>query len=476
MNRRAFLSTSALAGTWSLLAPHARAQGANDDLRVAVIGLNGRGKSLIRGLAGSRGARIVALCDVDTAVLGAAEADLAKQGVKTETYDDYRRLCGSPEIDAVVIATPNHTHALIAATAAVHGKHVYVEKPVSHNVWEGRELARIAGRHKVIVQHGFQRRSETCWEEAVAWLAAGNLGRMTLARGFCYKARDTIGKVLKPLAPPPTVNPDLWFGPREIAPVRRKKFHYDWHWQFDYGNGDLGNQGPHQLDVCRWFAGDPGLPDAVLSAGARLGYEDDGEWANTQLVWLDYKPVPILFEVRGLPVKGLDFKSGVDKYKGQDVGNVIDCEGGWLSGGHHDMTCRAYDRDGKVVREFKGGKSHMQNFINAVKAGEIQAIHSVESGHLSSALAHLGNISWRLGEEAPPEENRAAFTDARAAEAFDRMAAHLDANDIDLAKTPLRLGKTLTLDANAERFTGEHADGANAMLKGGYRAGFELPS
>jgi predicted dehydrogenase len=377
----------------------------------------------------------------------------------------------------VVIATPNHTHALIAATAAANGKHAYVEKPVSHNVWEGRELAKAAEKHKVVIQSGFQRRSETGWEEAVAWVREGNLGKMTLSRGFCYKPRPSIGKVDAPVAPPSTVDYDLWAGPRETSPIRRKQFHYDWHWQFDYGNGDLGNQGPHQLDVCRWFLGDPTkLPKSVISAGGRLGYDDDGEWANTQIVWLDYGPVPILFEVRGLPKKGVDFKSGMDSFKGQGVGNVIECEGGWLAGGH-GAGCDAFDKDGKKVKSFKGARSHMQNFVDAVRAGEIQAIRQVESGHLSSALAHVGNISWKLGADAAPDEARGAFAkNPNAADAFDRMVAHFDANGIDLTKTPMTLGLPLEIDAKAERFTGANAEKANALLKGSYRKGFELPA
>lgn len=473
MNRRNFLATSAFAGTWSLLSPLARAQGANGDLRVAVIGINGRGKGLAGELVGCKGARLVAFCDADSAVLDRVTDEFEKKNLKIAKFQDYRKLCEDKEIDAVIIATPNHTHALIATTAAAHGKHVYVEKPVSHNVWEGRQLALAAEKHKVVIQHGFQRRSETGWEQALAAIAEGEIGKMTLARGFCYKPRNSIGKMASAGKPPETVNYDLWAGPREMAPVQRKQFHYDWHWQFAYGNGDLGNQGPHQLDVCRWALGDPGLPGSVISAGNRLGYDDDGEWANTQIVWFDYKPVPILFEVRGLPKKGMDFNGGMDKFKGQDVGNVIECEGGWLAGGHN-ASCRLHDSEGKVIREFSGGRSHMQNFVDSAKSGEIDGKRGVESGHLSSALAHIGNISWLLGSEDAGKDAKSAMPDPRAGEAFERMAAHLDANGVDLAKTPLKVGPALTLDAAAERFTGDHADKANEMLKGGYRAGFEI--
>jgi len=473
MKRRNFLATSVFAGSWSLLSPLARAQGANGDLRVAVIGINSRGKGLAGEVARCKGTRLVALCDADTAVLDRVAAEFEKNDIKTAKFQDYRKLCEDKEIDAVIIATPNHLHSLIAVTAAAHGKHVYVEKPVSHNVWEGRQLAKAADKYKVVIQHGFQRRSETGWQEALAAIEEGEIGKMTLARGFCYKPRNTIGKVESAVKPPATVDYDLWCGPREMVPVQRKSFHYDWHWQLAYGNGDLGNQGPHQLDVCRWAIGDPALPSAVISAGGRLGYEDDGEWANTQIVWFDYKPVPILFEVRGLPAKNLDFKGGMDKFKGQDVGNVIECEGGWLAGGHNS-TCRIHDSDGKVIREFSGGKSHMQNFVDSAKSGDIAGLRGAESGHLSSALAHIGNISWLLGSEAAGTSGASAMPDPRAGEAFERMASHLDANGVDLDKTPLKVGPMLSVDSDAERFTGNHADRANELLKGSYRAGYEI--
>ena len=469
MNRRNFLTASALAGTWSLLPPFAKAAGANDELRVGVIGFHSRGKDLLREVINCKGAKVVALCDVDSDVLAGMVAELEKKNIKVAKYEDFRKLCESKEIDAVIIATPNHSHALIATTAAANGKHVYVEKPVAHNVWEGRQLTNAAKKYGVIVQHGFQRRSETAWEEAVDWIQSGELGKMTLARGFCYKPRKSIGKVEAPVPPPKTVNYDLWSGPREMMPVWRRQFHYDWHWQFPYGNGDLGNQGPHQLDVCRWFAGDPVLPGSVLSVGGRFGVHDDGDWANTQLVWFDYKPVPILFEVRGLPKEGMDFSKGMDRYKGQDIGNVIECEGGWLSGGH-GPHCVAYDRDGKKVREFKGGKSHMQNFIDSVHSGKIAGIRSIESGHLSTALAHIGNISWRTGS--PGESN--PYTTPAAEDAYNRMVLHLEANQIDTVAEPIRIGRHLTVDPVAERFTGEGAAEANELLKEDYRAGYEL--
>lgn len=414
MKRRHFLSTSAFAGVFALTPSLARASSANGDLRVCLIGFHSRGKNLSDELQKCKGAKLVALCDVDSDVLDSYAAELDKKGIKVTKYGDYRKACEAKDIDAVIIATPNHLHTLIATTAAANGKHAYVEKPVSHNVWEGRQLVNAAEKYKTVIQHGFQRRSETAWEEGLDFLKSGEIGKITLARGFCYKPRPSIGKVAKPLDPPKSVNYDLWCGPREVVPVRRKQFHYDWHWQFPYGNGDLGNQGPHQLDVCRWAIGDPKLPVSTISVGARLGYDDDGDWANTQICYFDY-PIPVLFEVRGLPTEG---------YKGESIGNIIECEGGSLSGGH-TPGCTVFDKDGKKIKSFGGAKSHMQHFVDACHAGKIDAMHGAENGHLSAALAHVGNISWKLGKATPPADIEAAIKDANTTDAVDRMIAHL---------------------------------------------------
>jgi predicted dehydrogenase len=463
-SRRRFLSTSALAGAFTFTPSFARAASPNGDLRVCVIGFNGRGKGLAGDLMRCKNAKLVALCDVDSAVLDSFAAELENKNIKVTKFTDFRKACESKEIDAVIIATPNHTHSLIATTAAANGKHAYVEKPVSHNVWEGRQLANAAEKYKTIIQHGFQRRSETAWHEAYEFIQSGALGKVKIARGFCYKPRPSIGKVSAPKAPPSTVDYDLWSGPREILPIQREKFHYDWHWQFNYGNGDLGNQGPHQLDVCRWFTGDPKLPTSAISVGARLGYEDDGQWANTQICYFDY-PTPILFEVRGLPSK---------PYKEYPFGNLIECEGGYLSGGH-GPKCDAFDKDGKKIQSFQGGKSHMQSFVDSCHSGKINASHGAESGHLSSALAHIGNISWKLGTPTKPDAIRDALKDIQVTDSVSRMISHLEENKVDLEKDLLVLGKSLTLDPEKEVFTGANADLANPLLKESYRKGFEIP-
>ena len=491
--RRQFLRTTALAATAAALSPRswAQAPGANGDVRVAVIGLNGRGREHLRHLRAVPGVRIAAICDVDTAVLEKTAEALGRDGLTPEKFTDLRDLLASPAIDAVTIATPNHWHALAGIWACQAGKDVYLEKPVSHNIWEGRQLVAAAKKHGRVVQAGVQIRSGEGLQEAVAWIRSGQLGRLKVARGFCYKRRKSIGLSAGPTPPPATVNYDLWLGPAPAEPPHRARFHYDWHWFNAYGNGDVGNQGIHQMDVARWFLGDPGLPRHTLSLGGRLGYRDDGETPNTQLVIHDYTVAPMIFEVRGLPatydpnegqpgVPGADaagaLAATMDRYRGINIGNVIECEGGSLVSANY-FTATAHDRDGKVVKEFKGVDRHMQNFIDVVRSRKTADLYGpVEQGHLSSALCHLGGISHALGAGAAPEEIRERIKDEPAlTEAYERLSAHLAANRIDPGKTPLTLGAVLAIDGAAEKFTGKQAAAANALLGAAYRAPFTVP-
>ena len=472
LSRRSFLTRTALASGFTLLAPHLRAAGSNSELRVAVIGLRGRGSNLLNLVTKGSNARLVAICDVDPSILREHADKLAKNNLKVASYSDYRTLCEAKDIDAVVIATPNHTHTLIAVTAAANRKHVYVEKPVSHNVQEGIQLAAAQKTFGVIIQHGFQRRSEPAWKEAFAWIAEGHLGKLKVARGLCYKPRPSIGKVRGAQLAPDGLDYNLWCGPKPMTPILRKQFHYDWHWQYAWGNGDLGNQGPHQLDVCRWALGDPeSMPRSVLSCGARLGYDDDGEWPNTQLALFDYEKAPVLFEVRGLPAKDMNYKSGMDNYRGQSIGNVIEYEGGTLIRGHN-AKCEVLDVKGKQLKAFTGGSSPIQIWIDSIHADEQDDMLSAKNGHLSSSLAHLANISWQLGQ---PSSTPEGIQDELMLDAFSRMTPHLDANGIDLEKTPIKIGAALTPEPSGEAFTGNLMEHARPFLSELSREEFKLP-
>lgn len=492
LSRRSFLKTSALTVAGVALSARAWSQvnGANGDVRIAVVGLNGRGKNHLKSLADCRGARVVALCDPDSAVLEKARQSV---GGEVRTYRDIRDLLAAKDVDAITIATPNHWHSLAGIWACEAGKDVYVEKPVSHNVWEGRQLVAAARKFNRVVQAGTQIRSGEGLREAVAWVQAGNLGKIIVARGFCYKRRDSIGKVTETPPPPATVDLDLWCGPAPLAAPHRAKFHYDWHWQWPTGNGDVGNQGIHQMDVARWFLGERGLPRHTLSVGGRLGYIDDGQTPNTQVIVHDYATAPLLFEVRGLPAhpdaagtsvdpalggaEAAGARAGtMDKYRGVSVGNVIDCEGGYLVIPDY-WTARAYDHAGNLVKEFKGRDRHMQNYVDVIHSRRTPDLYGpIDEGHVSSALCHLGNISHELGRTAAPGETREKIkADAVLSEAYGRMAEHLRRDGVDLEQTPATLGAVLQLANEAERFVGPDAAKANALLRREYRAPFVVP-
>src|SRR5262245_48341900 len=257
MDRRSFIKTTALAGASLSLFPRlARSQpiGANGDIRVAVVGFGGRGRDHIGGFSELSGVRLVALCDVDRHILDREAKRCADAGKPVQSYTDIRKLLENKDVDVVSIATPNHWHALAAIWAIQAGKDVYVEKPVSHNVWEGRQIVNAARKYKKIVQTGTQSRSsrEGIYE-AVKYVQAGNLGKILLSRGTCYKRRNSIGKTEGPQKVPDNINYDLWCGPAPLDPPRRNSpkgpIHYDWHWFWAYGSGDLGNQGIHQMDI-----------------------------------------------------------------------------------------------------------------------------------------------------------------------------------------------------------------------------------
>lgn len=481
VTRRRFLGTAAATASLTAL-NHSRAQGANGDIRVAVVGFKGQGGSHIKSLTGlkDKGVRLVALCDVDENVLNGRAESLAKEGVAVEKFRDVRKLLEWGQIDAISTATPNHWHALVTIWAMQAGKDVYVEKPVSHNVWEGRQMVDWARKLGRIVQTGTQSRSSREGiGQAVEWVRAGNLGKITAARGFCYKPRKSIGKVDGPQTPPASVDYDIWCGPAPKDPLTRKNLHYDWHWVWPTGNGDLGNQGIHQMDIARWFLGATELSPFVMSAGGRLGYADDGTTPNTQVIYHGYPTAPLIFEVRGLPKdkasqEGDLWAKSMDNYKGASVGVVIECEGGHVLVPNYS-SAKAFDREGKPVREWNGAENHHGNFIAAMRSRKVSDLHAdILEGHLSSALCHTGNISYLLGRDAAVSEARGALkSHPLAAEAFDRLERHLTDNGVDLKSTPVRVGTPLTMDGKTERFAGN--DEANARLTRAYREPFVVP-
>jgi len=384
--------------------------GANDRIRVAVCGLRGRGFDHVKSAAQIPNVEVAALCEVDENVWRKRLADMEKRNIpKPALYSpDVRKLLDDKSIDVISIATPNHWHSLIGIWACQAGKDVYVEKPCSHNWWEGRQLVRAAQKYNRIVQHGTQSRSAPSAQEAIRKIHEGLIGDVYMARGLCFKWRNTIGHA--PEEPVPEgVHYDLWTGPAPLRPFTENRFHYKWHWFWDYGNGDLGNQGVHQVDVARWGLGVK-YPNKISAVGGHFMFDDDQETPNTLTCAFQYdlpggKRKMIEFEVRHWIT---DREAGIgsveiggDKGDPNAVGDIFFGSQGYLAMGDED-TGNAYKT--YMGREQAPGPSghegghHYANFINCVRSRKKDDLNApIEEGHISATLVHLANTSYRLG-------------------------------------------------------------------------------
>jgi predicted dehydrogenase len=486
LSRRTFVKSTAaaaaaFAGTRWTAKSWAAVAGANEGVRIATIGFNGRGENHIDCISKVAGLKLVALCDADKKILNTKGPKSIGPDAR---YQDMRKIFDDKNIDAVSIATPNHWHSLAAIWAIQAGKDVYVEKPISHNVSEGRRVVEFARKYGKIVQAGTQSRSSRQGiAQAVEYVHSGKLGKINIARGLCYKRRPTIGKVSAPTNPPETVDFDLWTGPAEKLPLMRAHLHYDWHWVWNTGNGDVGNQGIHEMDVARWFLGVNELSPQIMTVGGRKGYIDDGQTPNELIVWHGYPQAPLVFEVRGLATKKYPqgVKETMDKYKGADVGIIIECEGGYVVVPSYGRAI-IHDPSGAEITKFedKGrGDStvqHFENFLKGVHSRNHEDLYAdIEQGHFSSALCHTGNISYRLGKTASPDEIKEKIkADVGFEETFNRMTEHLAANQVDIATDQLTLGMPLKMDGKAETFIDN--EDANKMLTRPYREGFVVPA
>ena len=442
---------------------------ANDKLGVAVVGARVRGGVHLEAFVSRPDTEVRYVVDVDETV-GNQRADEvgSKQGRKPKFVRDMRAAFDDPAVDIVSIATPNHWHALAAFWAMRAGKDVYVEKPVSHNVAEGRLLVEAARKYGRICQTGTQCRSMAGTIAAIKHVRSGAIGTVKLARGLCYNPRPSIG-AKSDFKPPSEVDYPLWSGPAPLLPITRPQFHYDWHWQWPYGNGDLGNQGVHQMDLCRWGLGLNELSKRVVSYGGRLGPEDAGETPNTQVVIHEFDDATIVFEVRGLKTSPL---------RGASVGVIF-----YGSDGYVVLTSytdgAAFDKQGTLLRTFSGDGDHFANFLSAVRSRKQEDLAAdIREGHLSSALCHTGNISWRLGSAMPLGDARkrlALWTSQDdALNTFDQFSTHLNENGMDPSNTRINFGAELVMDSPRETFV-DHAE-ANRLLTREYRAPFTLPT
>jgi hypothetical protein len=486
VTRRDFLWSSMAAGAGlAMLKPTSRVLGANDEIRIATIGVGGQGSGHLGYFSKIPGVRYVAVCDADQNHVDRAVKSFADKDIKVDGYTDMRKLLDRKDIDAITSATPNHWHALVTVWACQAGKDVYIEKPASWCIWEGRKMVEASRKYDRIVQIGTQKRSSEAHPAAYQWIREGHIGKIKWSRGFCYKARGpkTNGIVHGtngPVPVPAGVDYNFWCGPADMMPLNRTELHYVWHWVWNTGCGDIGNQGPHEMDIARWALGDPGLPTRCFSIGGRFGCratDDIGETANTQIAFFDYKPAPLIFEVRGLPRKKGDNPNVMDNFHGVRVGNCLQCEGGyWAS---DDGGGWVFDNDGKKIKQFsgRGGAGHHENFIKAVRSHKRSDQNAdIEVGHLSAALCHMANTSYRLGKHMKPDEIKAALADnPEMLDSFNRMLEHLAANEVDLEKEPITMGPILTMDPQKEQYVGEYSDMANMFLKRNYREPFIVP-
>jgi predicted dehydrogenase len=400
--------------------------GANEKVRVAVVGIRGMGQNHIRSYQDLPNVEVTALCEVDENLFEErVQKHFVQKGKrKPKLYTDIRKLLEDKDIDAVSIVTPNHWHALAAIWSIQAGKHVSVEKPCCHNVYEGQKLVETSKKYNVIVQDGAEQRSNPCGQTMAKFLHSGQLGEVYLAKGICYKWRDTIGHT--PDEPVPAgVHYDLWLGPAPERPFSRNRFHYNWHWNWEYGNGDMGNQGIHEMDIARWGIGVT-LPTRVCAMGGHLMFEDDQNTPNVLMAMYEFpseegggdKKKILQFEVRHwisnredplwINEKG-DEKGGYMISSANTVGNIFYGSKGYMAKNVDEW--RTYmGKDREPGPGAKGLGNHYANFIDAIRDGNHKEFNkSIEEGFYTCALVHLGNISYRLGRSLDFDPNTMKF-------------------------------------------------------------------
>ncbi|MHC4751993.1 MAG: Gfo/Idh/MocA family oxidoreductase [Planctomycetota bacterium] len=414
LTRRDFVKSSAAVGA-ALAMPFSKARGANDDIRVGVAGIRGRGDGLVSEFHSLEGVRVVALCDVDGSVLKDRVKQFKERSGKVDGYIDYRKMLEDKSIDIIAIATPDHWHVPMAAASVVTGKDVYVEKPLSHTIAEGRLLVNLARKHGKLVQHGTQSRSSDGIREGIEYLKSGKLGKIRMAKAINSQLRGPIGRVADS-EPPEHLNYDLWLGPAPKRPFNRNRYHYNWHWFWDYGTGDTGNDGIHQIDIARWGLGVE-MPKAVSCSGTQLFYDDDHETPDTQVATFEYDDVYLMYEPYPL--------------EGHDNGDIFYGDNGTMSIGRKGWQV-TFKNGKEGPGSPRGSFSHTENFIKAVRSRKVSDLNAdVEVAHHSATLCHMANIA-------------------------------------------MRVGRRLKFDTENERFIND--DEANTYLTKKYRKGYELPT
>ncbi len=422
LTRRSFLGASAAAMVAAGTMSRSTVFGANERIGVCVVGVNGQGNGHIRNYINSPDSELVAICDADERILyGRRDQIKNDDDIDVKTYVDIRDALADDDIDVISIASPNHWHALSAIWAVQAGKDVYVEKPASHNVFEGQQLIAAAREYDRIIQHGTQSRSNRTWMRDIQLLQSGEIiGPLHTARalGFKHGRRDSIG-FADPEDPPEGLHWRLWQGPAVDQPYNPLYHPYNWHWFWKYGNGEIGNQGVHQMDIATWGM-NKGMPVSVYSAGGRYTYEDQGETPNTNVATFTYADgTMLIFDVRN---RFSNDEAGVR------VGNLF-----YGSDGYYVEGQGFFDRGDNLIEldeaeyPFPESAGAFQNFLNAVKSRDTNEIQgNMEDAHVSNTFCHLANISYRMGRSLNFNPDNETFVDAPEADALLTREYHPD--------------------------------------------------
>lgn len=467
VTRRKFLLGSAAAIGVPMVAS-SRVLGANDEIRMAMVGCGVRGNAHMNAFGSQKGVRYVAVCDPDRSrAAGMAKQFKAKFGYKPDEVSDVRKLMERKDFDAVSVSTMQYWHALPTIWACQTGRDVYVEKPLAHFIWEGRQMVNAARKYNRLVQVGMQSRSRKTDQQAIEYIRSGQLGKIQYVVCFANKARKSIGKRDEPLPLPPEVDYDLWCGSARKEPIFRDRLQYDCSFLWNTGDGESCNQGVHEVDVARWLLGEKTLPRRVMSVGGRFVFNDAGDVPNTQITYYDYPTAPILYEVHNLRMGPKSDKMML--YRGGRVDVCAQCEGGYVMM-HAGLV---YDNQGKEIKRFSGGESIFPNFIQAVRnQRREELVADVLEGHLSTAITHAGNISYRLGKKAGATEARAQIGALPVFQGlYDRLVEQMKAFNVDPAEA--NVGPWLECDLQNECF--KNNPKASALARGYYRKPFEVP-
>lgn len=481
LSRRQVLQAAAASAVFPLFTisgtrASGRVIGANDTINVAVAGINGRGVSHISELGGEQKVRITNLVDPDQSIWESRIKMVeGKGGNRPTPVQDIRKILDDKNLDVVTVATCNHWHSLLTIWACQAGKDVYVEKPISHNVFEGRKCVEAAAKYGRVVQHGTQQRSSQSRADEIAALQSGKYGKLLVSKGYCCKPRWSIGfKTVE--TPPPSLDWNIWVGPAPMQDFHRNLVHYNWHWFWDFGNGDIGNQGVHEMDVARWAIKDGTLPTKVWTLGGRFLPDgpDQGQTPNMELSVMEFGDVLLVFETRGL-VANEKLAKGFPN----QVENEYYTTEGLIKGGkfYKGGTGEGEKVSGGEARRVTPGGA-FGAFIAAVRSRKPEDNNAnAEVAHYSAALCHLANISYRLGEKITYDKLSGSIgKNQQVKDAFEKLAANNSAVGLPLDQQTYTLGPTLTFDPATEKFSGEQAEVANSLLSRPYRAPFVVPS